>query len=188
MNLPNILTASRFLLIPFFVSVFFSDSPNNIILAIVIFVVAGITDMLDGYLARKHGLITKWGQAMDPLADKLMLLTVLVCFTIKRILPPWVIIIVALKETLMVIGGLLLYTRKDKTVLPANKLGKLATVIFYIAIIWKAFEPVYGGFLVIVAVAVTAIAFIKYVNLGLKIVNKKDEYEKECEREYEKIS
>ncbi len=181
MNIPNLLTITRFFLIPFFILVFFSDSPNSLIYSVGIFVVAGITDMLDGYIARKCGLVTKWGQAMDPLADKLMLLTVLICFTIKDYLPIWIIITVGLKETLMVTGGLLLYTKRDKVVVPANKYGKIATVSFYVAIIWMAFDRIYGGLLVMFAVAVTAYAFFNYLLAGLKLVKIKEIAE---EKEY----
>ena len=163
MNLPNILTTIRFLLIPVFIYIFFQQDVASIIHATYIFLLAGITDILDGFLARKYNLITKWGQAMDPLADKLMLMTVLICFTIKNYLPSWVIVIVGLKEILMIFGGLLLYYKKDKVVIPANKFGKIATVNFYIAILYTAFKLPYSIIVVSLAILFALFALAKYI-------------------------
>lgn len=163
MNLPNFLTTIRFLLVPLFIYVFFHEGQSNILYATYIFILAGVTDVLDGYIARKYNLITKWGQAMDPLADKLMLLTVLVCFTIKDYLPVWVITIVGLKEILMILGGLFLYYKKDKIVVPANKFGKIATVIFYVAILYMAFKLPYSMILISFAIIFALFALIKYI-------------------------
>lgn len=163
MNLPNILTSIRFLLVPLFVYVFFNESQESIVYATYIFVLAGITDVLDGYLARKYNLITKWGQAMDPLADKLMLITVLICFTIKDYLPVLIIIIVGLKEILMILGGLFLYYKKDKIVVPANKFGKIATVNFYIAILYMAFKLPYSIIPISLAMLFAVFALVKYI-------------------------
>ncbi|SHJ69155.1 CDP-diacylglycerol--glycerol-3-phosphate 3-phosphatidyltransferase [Paramaledivibacter caminithermalis] len=169
MNLPNILTTIRFLLVPLFIYIFFHEGESNIIYATYIFILAGITDVLDGYIARKYNLITKWGQAMDPLADKLMLITVLICFTIKDFLPIWVIIIVGLKEILMILGGLFLYYKKDKIVIPANKFGKMATVIFYIAILYMAFGMPYSIILISFAIIFALFALIKYMQYFRKL-------------------
>ncbi|SDK17511.1 CDP-diacylglycerol--glycerol-3-phosphate 3-phosphatidyltransferase [Natronincola ferrireducens] len=174
MNLPNILTIIRFCLIPIFILVFFSSSEHNLLISSYIFILAGITDVLDGYIARKYNLVTKWGQAMDPLADKSMQLTVLICFTIRRILPLWAIVVVAVKELCMVIGGIFLYTKKEKIVIPANKYGKFATIMFYIAILAVAFGFIYGRTLVYLAIIVTIYAFIRYVIVGLKTVKEFD--------------
>lgn len=163
MNLPNILTTIRFLLVPLFIYVFFSEAKESIIYATYIFILAGVTDVLDGYFARKYNLITKWGQAMDPLADKLMLITVLICFTIKNYLPILVIIIVGLKEILMILGGIFLYYKKDKIVIPANKFGKIATVSFYIAILYMAFKLPYSIIPISLAIIFALFALIKYI-------------------------
>ncbi len=168
MNLPNIITIFRFILIPIFVKVFFSSSEKSLLYSILIFILAGITDVLDGYIARKYNAITKLGQAMDPLADKLMQLTVLLCFTIEEFIPLWVIIIYGVKEVSMILGGIFLYTRKDKFVLPANSYGKLATVIFYIAILAIAFDFIYGKLLIATAALFTLYAFVRYAILGAK--------------------
>ncbi len=173
MNIPNILTTIRFFLIPVFVIVFYSSVENSVLYATLVFAMAGITDVLDGYIARSYNMVTKWGIVMDPLADKLMQLTVLVCFTSKAYLPLWVIIVVGLKEILMVIGALFLYCSVDKTVIPANKYGKIATIGFYVAILSIAFNIPHSisFFLILIAVILTLVAFINYF-FGFKEVRK----------------
>ncbi len=172
MNLPNFITALRFALIPLFIRIFFSSLEKSLLYSILIFILAGITDVLDGYIARKYNIVTKWGQIMDPLADKLMQLSVLVCFTIKRLIPMWVVIIYGIKEFLMIFGGIFLYTKKDKMVLPANLYGKAATVIFYFAILAIAFNSAYGRLLITVAILLTLYAFVQYVVIGIKRIRK----------------
>lgn len=172
MNLPNIITIFRFALIPIFVRIFFSSLEKSLLYSILIFLLAGVTDVLDGYIARKYNIVTKWGQAMDPLADKLMQLTVLICFTIKQFIPLWIIIIYGVKEILMILGGIFLYTRKDKLVLPANLYGKAATVAFYIAILAIAFDFIYAKLLIVIAVLFTLYAFIRYAILGIRYMRR----------------
>jgi len=168
MNLPNILTTLRLLLIPVFIYVFFVFEDNNLIYATGIFFLAGVTDALDGYLARKYHQVTKIGQALDPLADKLMQLTVIICFTIAGILPLWILFVVGIKEGLMILGAAILYTRRDKTVIPANKLGKVSTILFYLAILLIGLGYTVGRYLLITAILITLIAFFRYLRMGLK--------------------
>ena len=174
MNIPNSLTVVRFLLVPLFIMVFFSSLEASMNYSIYIFIVAGLSDVLDGYIARKYQMITKWGQAMDPLADKLMQITVLICFTIKKSIPIWVVSIIGLKELLMIVGSLYLYFRKQEIVIPSNRYGKIATIIFYIAIIFVAFKLPYSLFIMGVAVLLTAYAFARYLFMGINEVKKKD--------------
>ena len=108
MNIPNILTAIRFFLIPVFCIVYFSSINNQFMISIIIFLISGITDVLDGYIARKYDMVTKWGTLLDPLADKLMLLTVLFCLSRTHVIPIWIFILILAKEGLMILGGLLL--------------------------------------------------------------------------------
>ncbi|WIV11449.1 CDP-diacylglycerol--glycerol-3-phosphate 3-phosphatidyltransferase [Proteiniborus sp. MB09-C3] len=173
MNIPNILTTVRFFLVPIFVIVFYSSLENNVLYAALVFALAGVTDVLDGYIARTYHMVTKWGVAMDPLADKLMQLTVLICFTSKSYIPIWVIIVVGIKEMLMVIGALFLYCSVDKTLIPANKFGKIATIAFYVAILSIAFNfpETINFLLILIAVVLTLIAFINYF-FGFKEVRK----------------
>lgn len=161
MNIPNILTIFRLFLIPVFFMVFFSGMPNYLLYSIIVFLTAGVTDVLDGYIARKYNLVTKWGIVLDPLADKLMLLAVLSSLSIKNIIPSWIFIVVAMKEVLMIISGLFLY--KKDTVIPSNIFGKASTLLFYISIFTIGFNPMAGDNLLYIAVASAVIALINYV-------------------------
>lgn len=166
MNIPNILTIFRILLIPIFIAIFFSNNANSLLLAVLIFLLAGLTDVLDGYIARKYNLITKWGTVMDPLADKLMLLTVLTCLVIKNYIPIWILIVITLKEAALIISGTFLY--KKDTVIPANKFGKISTLLFYIAIFIFSFDRSVGKYLLYTAVISALIALINYSYIYLK--------------------
>ncbi len=131
------------------------------LLAVVMFLTASLTDILDGYIARKYGMITSWGKLADPLADKMMQLTALVLLTIRDKIPGAILAIFMIKEALMVIGGILLY-KKEKFVVSSNWYGKLATVIFHFAIIMLVFDAPYGMVYILVALAATLFAFIMY--------------------------
>lgn len=168
MNIPNALTIIRLLLIPGFVYYFFSPMKYGIRIAIVIFVAAGLTDLLDGFIARKYNLITRLGIVLDPLADKLMLLTVLISITLKNQIPFWIIVVVAIKETLLILGAITLFNDHD-IVVPANRFGKLSTIAFYIAILAVAFEMPFGQIFLDGFVAVTIVALVVYVNNYINI-------------------
>lgn len=99
---PNILTIIRFILIPFIILYALAD---NYVAVIIILSISGITDILDGYIARKFNFITDFGRLVDPLADKCTQISVLVVLTIKNIIPLWIIIIVIVKELLCIIGA-----------------------------------------------------------------------------------
>lgn len=157
-NIPNILTVIRFFLVPVFG---YSMYTQHYVAAAIIFTVAGLTDILDGYIARKYNLITSWGKVADPLADKLMQLTALLMLTLINKIPSIVIIIVLAKELFMVAGGILLY-KKENFVVSANWYGKAATVIFYFAIIMLIFNISYAKEVVFFAVIFTLFAFLMY--------------------------
>ena len=129
-HIPNILTIIRFILIPVILYFIFVE---NYILAFVFFTLSGVTDILDGAIARKFNLISTFGKLMDPLADKLTQISVLATLVFKDIIPFWILVIVILKELIMIIGASFLYG-KD-VVVYSKWFGKLATVLFYIAIV-----------------------------------------------------
>ncbi|MDD3839872.1 MAG: CDP-diacylglycerol--glycerol-3-phosphate 3-phosphatidyltransferase [Clostridia bacterium] len=161
MSIPNIITMFRFFLVFLFVYFFYSPERNSSLYATITFIVAGISDFLDGYIARKYNMVTEWGKLLDPLADKLMIIAVLYCLTSRGVLPPAIIIIVVIKEMLMGLGAVFLY-KKGKIVVGAKWYGKIATVLFYIAIIMIVFEIKYGEELLLIAIASTILAFIRY--------------------------
>lgn len=128
---PNILTCFRFVLIIPVVACFMTDRR---ILSLIFYVIATLTDLVDGKIARKYDMISNWGKVMDPLADKLLLLAVIVCMYLKGDLSLPIIIIVFSKELIMIIGGIVLYGA-SRLVVPSNIVGKIGTVLFSIAVI-----------------------------------------------------
>ena len=128
-----------------------------------LFVLASITDLIDGYIARKNHLITKLGIWLDPLADKLMAVSVIVTFTIRGILPPFVMIVVFAKEFLMRLGGVIILGRGHVT--PANKVGKIAALLLNISIgsgfLYEYLSPYYL-YATYVALAAVIVAFVQY--------------------------
>lgn len=129
-HIPNALTIIRILLIPFIILYIFT---GNYIFAFVLFTISGLTDIADGFIARKFNLISNFGKLMDPLADKLTQIATLTSLVITDIIPIWILIIVLLKEFIMIVGASFLYG-KD-VVVYSKWYGKLATVLFYIAIV-----------------------------------------------------
>lgn len=136
LNLPNLLTSLRFVLIPVYIAVF---AKGYMIPAFVIMVAAGVTDVLDGYIARRSGQVTRLGMMLDPLADKLMLITVIGSLLISGHISWAAAAAMFLRDLGMIAGGLYFHFRGKKTV-PANWMGKLTTVLFYVAIMLIFFE------------------------------------------------
>lgn len=142
-HVPNILTIIRFLLIPVIILFAFQD---NYIATIIVLTISGLTDILDGYIARKFNFITDFGKLMDPLADKATQIALLGTLTIQKIIPLWIIVIVLIKEFLMVSGASFLYGKE--LVVSSKWYGKLATVLFYIAIVCSLFTQYWNGSLI----------------------------------------
>lgn len=128
-HIPNILTIIRFLLIPFILCFLISE---NFIVAIIFLAISGITDILDGTIARKYNFITDFGKLMDPLADKATQIATLVALVLKNLIPFWILAIVVIKEFAMVAGASFLYGKE--LVVYSRWYGKLSTVLFYVAI------------------------------------------------------
>ena len=128
-HVPNILTILRFILIPFIVLYIVQE---QYLLALLFLIISGLTDVLDGFIARKFNFITNFGKLIDPLADKTTQLAILVTLSLKDIIPFWILIVVFVKECLMIAGASFLYGKE--LVVSSKWYGKLATVVFYIAI------------------------------------------------------
>ena len=133
-HVPNILTMCRFVLIPF---IFGSIVNNQYVAAFIFLTLSGITDILDGFIARKFNLITNFGKLMDPLADKLTQISTIASLTIIHIIPIWILVVVLLKELIMIAGASFLYGKE--LVVSSRWYGKLATVLFYLAIVCSFF-------------------------------------------------
>lgn len=165
MNVPNVLSIFRILLVPVFILVFFSEMENARAVSVLIYAVAALTDVLDGMIARKYNLVTKLGRVLDPLADKLMAFSVLACIAVSGIVPMWAAVVIFVKEALMGVGALLIY-KKTFDVLPADYFGKGATVVFFavcvILILFEGIPKNTATFMISVALAITVLAFLNY--------------------------
>ena len=169
MNLPNKLTIMRVILIPFFV--FFLLSPyfpayGNYI-AVAIFIVASLTDMLDGKIARKYNLVTNFGKFMDPLADKLLVCSAMICLIELDRLAAWIVIVIIARE--FIISGFRLVASDNVVVIAASYWGKFKTtfqmlmVIVLILDIQMPFFQILGTVLTYVALILTVVSLIDYI-------------------------
>lgn len=170
-NVPNILTMIRIALIGVFIWLFFT---GHRYWAMGVFLLAGFTDFLDGFIARKYNLVTSFGKLMDPLADKLMLITALSCLTIAQLVPVWLVVAVAVKELAMVLGGI--WMLRHGIVVQAEMIGKTATVVFIIAVVatfLNEYTAPWDTYLQIIAVALSFAALIWYLVLAIRAMQKK---------------
>ena len=169
MNLPNKLTIMRVILIPFFV--FFLLSPyfpayGNYI-AVAIFIVASLTDMLDGKIASKYNLVTYYGKFMDPLADKLLVCSAMICLIELDRLAAWIVIVIIARE--FIISGFRLVASDNGVVIAASYWGKFKTtfqmlmVIVLILDIQMPFFQILGTVLTYVALILTVVSLIDYI-------------------------
>ena len=169
MNLPNKLTIFRVILIPFFVVFLLLDPSNQTYryLADAIFIIASLTDMLDGKIARKYNLVTNFGKFMDPLADKLLVSAAMICLIATGQLAAWIVIVIISRE--FIISGFRLIASDNGIVIAASYWGKFKTVfqmlmiIVLIANIQMPFFTVLGTILIYVALVLTIVSLIDYI-------------------------
>lgn len=173
--IPNIITGIRFLLIPAFVYEYmFSENLN---IAFIILALSAVTDFLDGFIARRFDMITKWGTVFDPLADKLTQITVAFCIAQKGIKLMWIpFAVLVIKELIFICGGTFLFKNKD-VVIKAKWYGKVATTLYYL---FFAILIVFGDKLVrkpevIISMIVIVLSFslLSFINYGLKFLKLK---------------
>lgn len=160
MNLPNKLTVLRVILIPFFVGFMLMGESLYYCLALAVFAIASLTDLLDGKIARKYNLVTNFGKFMDPLADKLLVSAALVCLVESGSLPSWMVIIIISRE--FIISGFRLIAADNGVVIAASYWGKFKTVfqmamIIMLILILAGVQNLIFGY---TAIAVTWIALI----------------------------
>lgn len=175
MNLPNKLTIIRVCLIPFFVAALLFDHGNNYtmrIVANVLFIVASLTDLFDDKIARKYNLVTNFGKFMDPLADKLLVCSALICLIELGQLPAWVVIIIISRE--FIISGFRLVAADNGVVIAASYWGKFKTTFQMAAVILMIFNipalTLVTNIVVVIAVALTIISLVDYVAKNIKIL------------------
>ena len=175
MNLPNKLTVLRVILIPFFVAaVLFDEGDSQMFryLAASIFIVASLTDLLDGKIARKYNLVTNFGKFMDPLADKLLVCAALVCLVELEQLPAWMVIVIVSRE--FIISGFRLVAAEQGIVIAGSYWGKFKTTFQMIAIILmivdlKVLNPV-TWLCTWIALILTVISLVDYIQKNHKVL------------------
>lgn len=139
MNLPNKITVFRFIMIPVFATVLLVDFPFHELTALIVFLIASVSDFLDGYLARKMNLVTDFGKLMDPLADKMLVSVALVCFVaLKPEFPCWCAIIILARE--FIITGIRQLAAEKHVIIQASWWGKSKTVVQLIMCIMYLLE------------------------------------------------
>ncbi len=163
-NVPNTLTLLRLFLVPVMLLCFFLIPGRDHLVAMIIFLIASLTDMLDGIIARTTHQITQYGIVLDPLADKLLKISTLIAFTIVGILPIWLVSILIFLDVGMIITGACLF--KKKITIPSNIFGKIGTVIMTIGLLMCFFDGslnpwnlyvLYLGLIIIVTSLITYI-------------------------------
>ncbi|MDR1753930.1 MAG: CDP-diacylglycerol--glycerol-3-phosphate 3-phosphatidyltransferase [Eubacterium sp.] len=168
MNTANKLTILRVLMVPLFVVFMLAEYiPGNLIWALIVFAAASLTDYFDGKIARKRGLVTEFGKFLDPLADKILVISALVCFLELGWAKGWMVIIIIARE--LMISGVRLVAAggKDKIVIAADFLGKLKTAATMTAIILiLCFEIIIGfGFEIIKLAEIISLVLMSAVTL-----------------------
>ena len=175
MNLPNKLTILRVIMVPFFVA-FLLLTPSHADfkwIAFALFVVASLTDLLDGHIARKYHMITNFGKFMDPLADKLLVCSALICMIELDRLPAWIVIIIIARE--FIISGFRLVASDNGIVIAASYWGKFKTVSQMIMVVLLLLNIGHPFFVILstvfvwIAVILTVVSLVDYVvkNIGV---------------------
>lgn len=161
MNLPNALTLLRVALIPVFFFLFMVDTSWGNILGALIFAFASFTDFLDGYLARRDNLVTNFGKIMDPLADKLLVMTALLCLIALDRVGVWVVALILGRE--LAITGIRTVAAAEGIVVAASPLGKAKTVTQMLAIILLLLNISPGIYLLYLALVLTLVSGADYI-------------------------
>jgi len=168
MNTPNKLTVGRMIMVPFLVLFLLTGwgGEANRYISVAIFVIASVTDWFDGYLARKNHLVTNFGKFMDPLADKLLVCSAMICLIELDHLPAWIVIVIIARE--IIISGFRLIAAENGIVIAANYWGKFKTVSQMIMIILLLLDlggafDILGEIFICLSLALTVISLITYI-------------------------
>ena len=174
MNTPNKLTVARMILVPFLVVFLLTGwgGEANRWICLAIFVAASVTDWFDGHLARKYNLITNFGKFMDPLADKLLVCSALICLIQLGQLPAWVVIVIISRE--FIISGFRLVAADNGIVIAASYWGKFKTVFQMTAVVLLIFNipplSVLTSAVLWIAVILTVVSLVDYVAKNIKVL------------------
>lgn len=171
MNIANKLTLFRVILVPFFVFFLISNIKFGRQIGGIIFIIASCTDFLDGYLARKHNLVTTFGKFADPLADKILTISAFILLVEMQIIGAWGVIIIISRE--LIITGFRVIAASNQVTIAASPFGKLKTVLQLFSIIFFLFAPpipiLLGKIVYYLAILMTIISGIDYLykNIGI---------------------
>ena len=174
MNLPNKLTVVRMVLVPFFVASLLLSGSNESLkwVALVLFVVASLTDFLDGYIARKYNLITNFGKFMDPLADKILTISGMICLIELGRIPSWIVVIIVARE--FIISGFRLIAAENGVVIAANYWGNFKTTFQMIMIILMIVNipqlQILTNLTMWIALALTIISLVTYISANKQVL------------------
>ena len=174
MNLPNKLTILRMVLVPFFVATLLMSAANEPLkwVALALFVIASLTDFADGYIARKYNLITNFGKFMDPLADKILTISGMICLIELGRIPAWIVCIIVARE--FIISGFRLIAVEKGVVIAANMWGKLKTNFQMFMIIFMIMNipqlQIVTNILMWIALALTIISLVTYISANKQVL------------------
>ncbi len=163
LNLPNLLTVARIMLVPVLVAVLLGNTPEGDILAAVVFALASLTDFVDGYLARSRAEITTFGKLMDPLADKLLIVAALLSLVSLNRLAAWVAMVIITRE--LAVTVLRMGATQAGVVMAASMFGKIKTclqIAAILAVIAVHHQPLWVSLLVYLTVLVTVVSGLDY--------------------------
>ncbi|MFR8037501.1 MULTISPECIES: CDP-diacylglycerol--glycerol-3-phosphate 3-phosphatidyltransferase [Clostridium] len=175
MNLPNKLTTLRVIMIPFFVFFLLWQNGENYtfrMIALALFIIASLTDLLDGKIARKYNLVTNFGKFMDPLADKLLVCSALICLIELNALPAWMVIIIISRE--FIISGFRLIASDNGVVIAASYWGKFKTTFQMVSVVLLILDIPALAFVtticVWIALVLTIVSLVDYIYKNHKIL------------------
>lgn len=175
MNLPNKLTTLRVIMIPFFVFFLLWQNGENRtfrMIALALFIIASLTDLLDGKIARKYNLVTNFGKFMDPLADKLLVCSALICLIELNALPAWIVIVIISRE--FIISGFRLIASDNGVVIAASYWGKFKTTFQMVSVVLLILDIPALAFVtticVWIALLLTIVSLVDYIYKNHKIL------------------
>ena len=174
MNLPNKLTVVRMVLVPFFVAALLLSKTNDSLkwVALALFVIASLTDFADGYIARKYNLVTNFGKFMDPLADKILTISGMICLVELGRIPSWIVVIIVARE--FIISGFRLVAAENGVVIAANYWGKFKTTFQMIMIILMSMNipqlQIVTNIVMWIALALTLISLWTYIMANKQVL------------------
>lgn len=175
MNLPNKLTTLRVIMIPFFVFFLLWQNGENRtfrMIALALFIIASLTDLLDGKIARKYNLVTNFGKFMDPLADKLLVCSALICLIELNALPAWMVIVIISRE--FIISGFRLIASDNGVVIAASYWGKFKTTFQMVSVVLLILDIQALAFVtticVWIALLLTIVSLVDYIYKNHKIL------------------